>query len=128
MTTRSTELHGRTGFVHAVRARHRRSVRRGAAGGDVRRYGDQEWVACGDAVREQHPEGFVIARTIQVSYGPWRRIDVASTRCRRFTTVLTVTRFPAADRSACRTPRGRDDPPCCSAPVADTPHAVTGKW
>lgn len=34
-------------------------------------YGDQSWVAHGDALRHQHPDGHIERREITLTYGEW---------------------------------------------------------
>lgn len=38
-------------------------------------YGDQSWVAYGNAQREEHPDGKTQRRRITITYGPWVDVD-----------------------------------------------------
>ena len=40
--------------------------------GDVRVYGDQEWVRSGRAVTDAHPDGEVVVCDVTITAGTWR--------------------------------------------------------
>lgn len=39
--------------------------------GDVKSYGDQEWVRSGQAIKDCHPDGILMKRTLTVTATPW---------------------------------------------------------
>lgn len=41
------------------------------ANGEVKSYGDQEWVRTGGAIWEVHPDGILMKRTLTVTATPW---------------------------------------------------------
>ena len=66
---RAADLRPAGGVQYAVKDRS----------GEYITYGDQHWVASGQALADAHPDGTIVRRTVTVTYGEWEEVDLDET-------------------------------------------------